>query len=179
LALKTATMGQKRSSNPRSYFTISISPVALMQQKLRRGSSDRLAAERVVAFYNQCSTAEQWIKEGKDAIKMDAAVMPQQSRNVSTPRRNRSAGSTAFHGPSGRSYLAEDARRGNHDLATAVEIWAVEIRAWHPGSVGQDHPAQALAHLVRHATSLALAGVRGTVSLGAGMATLPMNSIEL
>jgi hypothetical protein len=137
------------------------------------------AAERVVAFYNQCGTAEQWIKEGKDAIKMDAAVMPQQSRNASTPRRNQSAGSTAFHGPSGRSYLAEDAGRGNHDLATAVEIWAVEIRAWHPGNVGQDHPAQALAHLVRHATSPALASVRGTVSLGAGMATLPMNSIEL
>jgi hypothetical protein len=34
MALKTATMGQKRSSNSRSYFTISISPVALMQQKL-------------------------------------------------------------------------------------------------------------------------------------------------
>src|SRR6516165_8232742 len=46
LALKTATMGQKRSSNPRSYFTISISPVALMQQKLRRGSSDRLQIGR-------------------------------------------------------------------------------------------------------------------------------------
>ena len=27
------------------------------------------AAERVVAFYNQRGTAEQWIKEGKDAIK--------------------------------------------------------------------------------------------------------------
>jgi transposase len=46
LALKTATMGQKRSSNPRSYFTISISPVALMQQKLRRGSSNRLQIGR-------------------------------------------------------------------------------------------------------------------------------------
>src|SRR5712671_3032523 len=46
LALKTATMGQKRSSNPRSYFTISISPVALMQQKLRRESSDRLQIGR-------------------------------------------------------------------------------------------------------------------------------------
>src|SRR5712664_2814252 len=34
LALKTATMGQKRSSDARSYFTISISPVALMQRKL-------------------------------------------------------------------------------------------------------------------------------------------------
>jgi hypothetical protein len=27
------------------------------------------AAERVVAFYNQRGTAEQWIKEGKTAIK--------------------------------------------------------------------------------------------------------------
>lgn len=26
-------------------------------------------AERVVAFYNQCGTAEQWIKEGKNVIK--------------------------------------------------------------------------------------------------------------
>ncbi len=26
-------------------------------------------AERVVAFYNQCGTAEQWIKESKNAIK--------------------------------------------------------------------------------------------------------------
>ena len=26
-------------------------------------------AERVVAFYSQCGTAEQWIKEGKGAIK--------------------------------------------------------------------------------------------------------------
>jgi DDE family transposase len=26
-------------------------------------------AERVVAFYNQCGTAEQWIKQGKGAIK--------------------------------------------------------------------------------------------------------------
>jgi hypothetical protein len=36
----------------------------------------------------------------------------------SATRRNRSAGSTAFHGPGGRSYLAEGARRGNHDLTT-------------------------------------------------------------
>src|SRR6266404_4812992 len=46
LALKTVTMGQKRSSNPRSYFAISISPVAIMQQKLRRESSDRLQIGR-------------------------------------------------------------------------------------------------------------------------------------
>jgi len=26
-------------------------------------------AERVVAFYNQCGTAEQWIKEGRNALK--------------------------------------------------------------------------------------------------------------
>jgi hypothetical protein len=32
-------------------------------------------AERVVAFYNQRGTAEQWIKEGEGAI-MDVAVMP-------------------------------------------------------------------------------------------------------
>ena len=32
-------------------------------------SPSRLSAERVVAFYNQRGTAEQWIKEGKNAIK--------------------------------------------------------------------------------------------------------------
>ena len=32
-------------------------------------------AERVVAFYNQRGTCEQFIKEGKGAIKMDSAVM--------------------------------------------------------------------------------------------------------
>ena len=33
-------------------------------------------AERVVAFYNQRGTAEQWIKEGKNAIKW-TLVLPQ------------------------------------------------------------------------------------------------------
>ena len=34
-------------------------------------------AERVVAFYNKRGTCEQWIKEGKEAIKwVDAAVVP-------------------------------------------------------------------------------------------------------
>ncbi len=47
-------------------------------------------------------------------------------QSVSPPRRNQLAGSTAFHGRSGRFYLAEDARRGNHDLTTAG----------HPGNVG-------------------------------------------
>jgi hypothetical protein len=39
-------------------------------------------------------------------------------QSVSPPRRNQLAGSTAFHGRSGRSYLAENARRGNYDLTT-------------------------------------------------------------
>jgi Transposase DDE domain group 1 len=46
-------------------------------------------AERVVAFYNQRGTAEQWIKEGKGAIKWDPAVMPflrGQRRPPSAPR---------------------------------------------------------------------------------------------
>jgi hypothetical protein len=34
-------------------------------------------AERVVAFNNQCCTAEQWIKEGKECGHLDAAVVPQ------------------------------------------------------------------------------------------------------
>jgi Transposase DDE domain group 1 len=33
-------------------------------------------AERVVAFYNQRGTAEQWIKEGKRRDQMDPAVVP-------------------------------------------------------------------------------------------------------
>jgi hypothetical protein len=40
-------------------------------------------------------------------------------RRVSTSRRNRLVVSAAFRGPSGRSLLAGDARRGNHDLTTA------------------------------------------------------------
>jgi hypothetical protein len=49
-------------------------------------------------------------------------------QSVSPPRCNQLAGSTDLRGPSGRSYLAEDARRGNHDLTTAG----------HPGNVGLD-----------------------------------------
>jgi len=37
--------------------------VCFIVTKLRR------PAENVVAFYSQCGTAEQWIKEGKGAIK--------------------------------------------------------------------------------------------------------------
>ena len=33
-------------------------------------------AERVVKFYNGRGTAEQWIKEGKNALELDAAVVP-------------------------------------------------------------------------------------------------------
>jgi hypothetical protein len=35
----------------------------------RRPPNPARPAERVVAFYNQRSTAEQWIKEGKGAVK--------------------------------------------------------------------------------------------------------------
>jgi hypothetical protein len=42
------------------------------------------------------------------------------------PRCDQLAGSTDFRGPSRRSYLAEDAQRGNHDLTTAG----------HPGNIG-------------------------------------------
>ena len=40
-------------------------------RRLHRSSVTNLSrpAERVVAFYNQRGTAEQWIKEGKNAIK--------------------------------------------------------------------------------------------------------------
>src|SRR5712671_424295 len=66
MALKTATMGQKRSSNSRSYFTISISPVALMQQKLRHGSSDRLQIGRVDADTGEFIAAELTSKDVDD-----------------------------------------------------------------------------------------------------------------
>jgi hypothetical protein len=42
-------------------------------------------AERVVAFYNQRGTAEQFIKEGKGAIKRDAAVMSYLCRQRGSP----------------------------------------------------------------------------------------------
>jgi Transposase DDE domain group 1 len=42
-------------------------------------------AERVVAFYNQRGTAEQWIKEGKGAIKWTRAVMPDLCRQRRAP----------------------------------------------------------------------------------------------
>ena len=51
-------------------------------------------------------------------------------QSVSLPRCNQLAGSTDFRGPSGQSYLAEDAWRGNHDLTTAG----------HPGNVGSNLP---------------------------------------
>jgi hypothetical protein len=47
-------------------------------------------------------------------------------QSVLPPRCNQLAGSTDFRDPSGQSYLAEDARRGNHDPTTAG----------HPGNVG-------------------------------------------
>ncbi|MSO91499.1 MAG: hypothetical protein EXR01_08025 [Acetobacteraceae bacterium] len=31
-------------------------------------------SERVVVFYNKCETCEQWIKEGKNAIKLEGFV---------------------------------------------------------------------------------------------------------
>ena len=46
-------------------------------------------AERVVAFYNQRGTCEQYIKEGKNAIKLTRAVMPhlrRQRRASPAPR---------------------------------------------------------------------------------------------
>jgi hypothetical protein len=45
--------------------------------------------ERVVAFYNQRGTAEQWIKEGRSAIKWTRTVLPdllRQRRAPSAPR---------------------------------------------------------------------------------------------
>jgi hypothetical protein len=52
----------------------------------------------------------------------------QGERNVSGARRNQLAVSTAVRGPGERSHLAEDARTGDHDLATPtsklVKNWA-------------------------------------------------------
>ena len=41
----------------------------LVQVTMAKANSESRPAERVVAFYNQRGTAEQWIKEGKNAIK--------------------------------------------------------------------------------------------------------------
>jgi hypothetical protein len=43
------------------------------------------SAERVVAFYNQRGSAEQYVEEGKNAIKMDAAVLPRLRRERRAP----------------------------------------------------------------------------------------------
>ena len=51
-------------------------------------------------------------------------------QSVSPPRCNQLAGSTDLRGPSGRSYLAEDARRGNHDLTTAGHPGNVGVKVW-------------------------------------------------
>jgi len=42
-------------------------------------------AERIVAFYNHRGTCEQYINEGKGAIKVDAAVMPILCRQRGSP----------------------------------------------------------------------------------------------
>ena len=42
-------------------------------------------AERIVGFYNHRGTAEQWIKEGKGAIKWTRAVMPFLRRERGSP----------------------------------------------------------------------------------------------
>jgi hypothetical protein len=43
------------------------------------------SGERVVTFYNQRGTAEQWIKEGKGAIKWTRPVMPHLRRQRGSP----------------------------------------------------------------------------------------------
>jgi len=48
-------------------------------------------------------------------------------QSVSPPRCNQLAGSIDFCSPSGRSYLAEDARRGNHDL-TPPGTWRMSVQ---------------------------------------------------
>ena len=54
LALGTGLQGSWRSWNGKSYFIV---------------TNMSRPAERVVAFYNKRGTAEQWIKEGKGAVK--------------------------------------------------------------------------------------------------------------
>jgi hypothetical protein len=78
--------------------------------------------ERVVAFYNQRGTAEQWIKEGKNAVRWDAAVMPVaegQCGPASAPRvgvQSRQLLSHAGSAGRGRTVVADDAsREGGQD----------------------------------------------------------------
>jgi putative SOS response-associated peptidase YedK len=49
-------MGQKQSSNSLSYFAIAIAPVALMQRKLRPGSSDFAGLWRPIAAGGEAFT---------------------------------------------------------------------------------------------------------------------------
>jgi len=57
---------------------------ALSADRLRRYHLVR-PAERIVAFYNHRGTCEQYINEGKGAIKVDAAVMPILCRQRGSP----------------------------------------------------------------------------------------------
>jgi hypothetical protein len=64
------------------------------------GTNLARSAERVVAFYNQRGTAEQWIKEGRDHV--DPAIMPhvrRQRRASSAPRSRLQPGQ--FHADAG------------------------------------------------------------------------------
>ena len=79
-------------------------------------------AERVVAFYNKRGTAEQWIKEGKNAVKWTPAVVPHdagQHRSASTPRPGLQHGQLPAHpGASARDgTMVADvaARKGGQD----------------------------------------------------------------
>jgi len=71
-------------------------------------------AERVVAFYNQRGTAEQWIKEGKNAIKWTQALML-------LLRRQRRASSVACAGLQSRQLHADAGSAGGDQAVVADE----------------------------------------------------------
>jgi len=82
------------------------------------------SAERVVAFYNQRGTAEQWIKQGKGAIKMDTPVVPllrRQRRAASAPCARLQPGQ--FHAD------ASDAQSGESWSLTSLREKLIKIGA--------------------------------------------------
>jgi hypothetical protein len=110
LASKAATMGQKRSSNFRSYFTILISSVALMQQKLRfrkqRPTTNCGRSRPSVAF---------------PAIYNIELLITGTNRGCPKPRRD------AEPGQSSAEIIGERRQRTAMDMAAVVEMTVIDI----------------------------------------------------
>jgi hypothetical protein len=87
-------------------------------------------AKRVVAFYNQRGTAEEWIKEGKGRDQMDPAIMPQLCRQCCAPPapcvglQPRQLHADAGDAQGGRAVVADQsAREADQDRRKGRQPW--------------------------------------------------------